>query len=100
MTVVTGLLSWCPISKSSHCNPFEKSYCQISSISYTKSKNLNISCLILPLFLPNTFKPDVESRMKMYLEQRRQAMLQLHLSDQQVYCLQKCGLYQRFEVYP
>ena len=27
----------------------------------------------------------------MYLEQRRQAMLQLHLSDQQLNCLLKCA---------
>ena len=36
--------------------------------------------------LPNPLKPDVKSRMKMYLEERRQAMLQLHMSDQQIYC--------------
>ena len=29
--------------------------------------------------------------------ERRQAMLQLHLSDQQVYCLLRCGLYWRFD---
>ena len=38
-------------------------------------------------------KPDVESRMKMYLEQRRQAMLQLHWSDQQVYYPLICVFY-------
>ena len=32
----------------------------------------------------------------MWLEQRRQAMPQLHLSDQQVYCLLRCALYKRF----
>ena len=31
-------------------------------------------------------KSGIKSRMKMYLEQRRQAVLQLHLSDQQFYC--------------
>ena len=34
-------------------------------------------------------------RMKTLLEQRRQAMLQLHLSDEQSYCLLRCGLCQR-----
>ena len=54
---------------------------------HTKSQNLIVSRLILQLSLPNPLKPDVESRMKMWLEQRRQAMLQLHLSDQQFYRL-------------
>ena len=31
--------------------------------------------------------------MKMQLEQRRQALLQLHLSEQQFYCLLRCGLH-------
>ena len=34
--------------------------------------------------------------MKMKLEQRRQAMLQLHLSDQQFYCRLRRILYQSF----
>ena len=38
-------------------------------------------------------KPDVQSRMKMQLEQHRQAMLQLNLSDQQFYSLRRCVLY-------
>ena len=47
----------------------------------------NITYLfILQLSSPNPLKPGVESRMKMQLEQRQQAMLQLHLSDQQFYC--------------
>ena len=33
----------------------------------------------------------------MYLEQHQQVMLQLHLSDQQIYTLQRCDLYQRFD---
>ena len=36
-------------------------------------------------------------RMKMELEQRRQAMLQLHLIDQQFNCLQRCDLYWRLD---
>ena len=49
-------------------------YRQSSSIRRTKSQNLKLS-------LSNPLKPGVKSRMKMLLEQRRQAMLQLHLSD-------------------
>ena len=66
---------------------------KISSISRTKFQNLNDSRLVLQLSLPNPLKPDVKSRMKMQLEQRRQAMLQLHLGDQQFYCLLRCVLY-------
>ena len=33
---------------------------------------------------PNPLKPGVKSRKKMQLEQHGQAMLQLHLSDQQM----------------
>ena len=47
-----------------------------------------VSRLVLQLSLPNPMKPGVKSRMKMQLEQRRQAMFQLHLSNQQFYCLQ------------
>ena len=42
--------------------------------------------------LANPLKPGVKSRMKMQLEQRQQAMLQLHLSDQRFYCLSRCQL--------
>ena len=40
-------------------------YCKTSSISHTKSQNLNISCLLLQWRLPNPLKPDVKLRMKM-----------------------------------
>ena len=60
---------------------------------HTKSHNLNVSCLSLQLFLCNLLKPVVKSRMKMWLEQRRQGILQLHLSDQQFYCLLRWDLY-------
>ena len=43
---------------------------------------LNAPCLILQLSLSNPLESGIKSRMKMQLEQRRQAMLQLHLSDQ------------------
>ena len=62
----------------------------------TKSQNFKNSRLVLQLSLPNALKPGVKSRMKMQLEQRRRVMLQLHLSDQQVYCLLKCVLYYWF----
>ena len=68
-------------------------YCDISNISYTKCPNFNDSHLVLQLSLPNPLKPDVKLRMKMQLEQCRQALLQLHLSDQQFYWPLRCTLY-------
>ena len=68
-------------------------YCQLSNIRRSKSPNLNISRLVLQLSLPNPLKPCVKSRMKMSWSSRRQAMLHLHLNDQQCYCPLKCGLY-------
>ena len=65
----------------------------LNNIRYTKSQNLNDSRLVLSLSLPNLLKLGVKPRIKMELEQRRQGMLQLHLSDQQVYCLVRCDLY-------
>ena len=47
--------------------------------------------------LPDPLGPGVKLGMKMQLKQRRQVMLQLHLSDQQVYCLPRCDLYWRFD---
>ena len=38
--------------------------CQTSNIRHTKSQNLNVSCLILQLSLPNPLKSGVVSRMK------------------------------------
>ena len=63
------------------------------NIRCTKHQDLNNSPLALQLSLPNPLKPGVKSGMKMSLEQRRQAMLQLHLSDEQFYCLPMCDLY-------
>ena len=63
-------------------------YRQVSNIRRTKSKHLKDSRTVLRLSLPNPLKPDVKSRMK-----RRQAMLQLHLSDLQFYCRVGCVLY-------
>ena len=60
------------------------------------SKLAQVHIAIRKLSLLNPLKPDGKSRMKMKLEQRRQAMLQLHLGDRQIYCLLRCTLYQRF----
>ena len=68
-------------------------YGQTSNIRHTLFQNLNVSHLVLQLSVPNPLNPGVKSIMKMQLEQRRQAMLQLHLSDEQFYCLLKCNLY-------
>ena len=40
-------------------------YHQTSNISHIKSKNLNVSCLVLQLSLLNPLKPGVKSSMKM-----------------------------------
>ena len=72
-------------------------YCQTSNKSHTKSQNLNVPRRVLQLSLRNLLKPGVKSKMKMQLGQRQQEMLQLHLSDQQYYCLLSGVLHQRFE---
>ena len=54
---------------------------QTPSISRTNYQHLNVSHFVLQ---SNPMQPGVKSKMKMPLEQRRQAMIQLHLSDQQV----------------
>ena len=64
------------------CN---STYREISNVRRTKSPNLNVSRLVLQLPLYNVLKPCVKSWMKMEMEQRQQAMLQLHLSDQQFF---------------
>ena len=70
----------------------ESYYRKTCSISRTKSQSLNVSCILLQLFSLNPMELGVKLRMKMYMEQRWQVMLQLHLSYQQFYCL-KCDLY-------
>ena len=60
------------------------------------SKNLILYRLGVQIPLPNLFQLGLKSKMKMYLEQRRQAMLQLHLSDKQFYCPPSCDLYWMF----
>ena len=39
-------------------------YRQLSNIRRTKSQNLNVSCLVLQLSVPNPLKPSVKKRMK------------------------------------
>ena len=68
-------------------------YRKMYNMRRTKSHKLNVSRLGLQLSSHNILKPSVKWRMKMQLEQRLQAMLQLHLCDQQFRCLLKCVLY-------
>ena len=51
----------------STCNDFwlQLTPRQISNISHTKFPNINVSRLVLQLYLPNPLKPGVKSRMKM-----------------------------------
>ena len=44
---------------------YHVSYCQTSNISCTKSQNINASCLVLQLSLPNPLKPGIKLRIKM-----------------------------------
>ena len=67
-------------------------YRQVSNIRLTKSQNWSDSRPVLQLALLILLKTHVKSRMKMYLEQRRQGLLQLHLSDQQFNCQLGCVL--------
>ena len=78
-------------------SPTLEKYREISNISRTKSPYFNNSRPILQLSLLHPLKPRVKSRMNMLLEQRRQAVFQLHLSDQRFYCLLRCNLYGRFD---
>ena len=68
-------------------------YRQTSCISCTESQHLNVSRLALQLSLPNPWKPGVKSRMRMWLELRRQAMLQINVIGQQFWSLIRCDLY-------
>ena len=69
---------------SDKCHHMPRTYHQVSNIIGTKSQNLSHLAVV--------FAQYIKVEKKMYLEQRRQMMLQLHLSDQQFYCL-RCGLY-------
>ena len=84
------------VLRSSHVDVNQEEYRDVQSISNirrTKSQSITVSRLVLHLSSPNLLKPCVKSKMKMQLEQRRQALLQLHLSDQQFNCPQRCALY-------
>ena len=93
--LLTSPMHFRPFDKKSHSVGSKQSehYCKTSSMSRTKSQNLNLSCTLLQLSSLNPLKPRVKLRMRMQLEQPRQAMLQLHLSYQQFYCLLRCDLY-------
>ena len=65
---------------------------QIYYTRRTKYQHLNVPRLVLKWPWRNLLK-----RMKIQFEQRRQAMLQLHLRDEQVYYLLRCALYQVFD---
>ena len=62
-------------------------YRKISNISGTRPQILNVHSLGMQLSSCNLLKPSVKWRMKIWLEQRRDAMLQLYLSDQQFNCV-------------
>ena len=78
---------WRHDTNSANCVHQRPYYRQLSNIRRTKSQNLNVSRLVLQLAVCITLKPGVKSRMKKQLEQRRQAMLQLHLSDKKIHCV-------------
>ena len=60
-----------------------------SNLQYKPHQIPEVRCsrLALQLYLRNPLKSAVQSR------NRRQATLQVHLSDQQFYCLLRCGIY-------
>ena len=66
------------------CIIYHTKYLQTSNISRKKYQNIFVSRIVLQLSSLNLLKPGVKSIMKMQLEQGRQAILQLHLSDQNV----------------
>ena len=77
----------------------QTTYRQISNISGTKSQKL----FFFSSRLAVDFTQSIEARCKVENEdgeQPRQEMPQLHLSDQQLYCLLRCALYQRFDGKP
>ena len=65
----------CDLTNAIHISRYQI-YCQTSKTGRTESQNLKVFRLVLQLSLPNPLKPGVKSRMKMQLEQRRQAYIQ------------------------
>ena len=55
-------------------------YLQISSTRRNKFQQLNVSCLALLLYLPSPLKPEVKSRVNMYMEHRLSAMFDGNLN--------------------
>ena len=75
-------LPWCCITHT-YCFIY---YRQTSSISCIQNSSRHA------VVLPNPLKPGVKSKMKMWFEQRRLAMVQLNVNDQQVYYLLRWDL--------
>ena len=86
---VAGVVPWWQISWS----PYTVKYLIWDA---RNTKKLKVYRFVLYLPLCNILESGVKSRMKMQLEQRRQAMLQLHLNGQQFYCLIRCDLFEIF----
>ena len=84
---------WQHVMKEMH----SRDYRQTSNVKRTTSQHSNVSRFVTQLSLPDTLKPSVRSIINMQMEQHRQAMLQLHLNEQQCYCLSECGLYYKFD---
>ena len=80
-----------------HCHgigPVHRSICAVSH-----GIRMQSSLTLKPYFVAFTqslLKPGVRSSMKMQLEHRRQVILQLHVSNQQFYCILRCDFYRRF----
>ena len=72
--------------------PFRKYY-QISNISHTTFQNLNVSRPILHVCPIHSSQVSIQELRCSWSREHGRAMLQLHLSDQQVYCLIRCALH-------
>ena len=92
--LLMSIAAWLDHIDVSNRNLFEiiNRHCQTSSIRRIKLHHFNVSRPVLQLSLAYPLKPGVKPTMKMYLEQRRQAMLQLHLRDEQLYYPQTSAL--------
>ena len=80
--ILLGKWKWRP-NGYGHNAEIKTYYHQTSNISHTLQQNFNASRLVLQLSLPNPLKPGNKSRMKMYLEHRRQATV-IHMEPK--YC--------------
>ena len=60
------IMSVIELKKTDHrMSIWQKYYRKTSSISRTKSQNLNVSCILVQLSSRNPLRPDVKLRMKM-----------------------------------